>query len=354
MGVMTKSGHPETLSEIRYPRPLRPGDVIGITAPSSGVAERLAPRLHFCVHWLEQLGYQVVVGECLFGGGVTSAPASARADELTAMLIDQRIRAVVPPWGGELAIDLLPLLDFDVIAAAEPTWFVGYSDISTLLTPLTMLTGIATLHSPNLMDTPLRVPDGHRHWLDFATSAAGVVLVQTGVSAHAERWPDIAGDPEVREFELTGSRSWKVLGDRASVGASGRLIGGCLETMSMLTGTAFGDVPAFASRYADEGTIVYLEAAEVSAVVAARMLHNLRLAGWFDNANAVLLGRTNSPADASFSFVDAVWDALGLLSIPVLYDVDFGHVPPQLVLVNGALAEVSFDGTTGILTQHLA
>lgn len=68
------------------------------------------------------------------------------------MLTDPRMRAGVPPWGGEGALELLSLLDFDAIGAAEPTWLVGYSDTSTLMLPLTLRTGVATLHAPNLMD----------------------------------------------------------------------------------------------------------------------------------------------------------------------------------------------------------
>src|SRR5918994_957781 len=89
------------------------------------------------------------------------------------MLTDPTIRAVVPPWGGELAIDLLPLLDVAAIGQAQPTWLVGYSDTSTLLLPLTLLTGTATLHAPGLMDTPFRVPSPLLHWLDVATAGAG-------------------------------------------------------------------------------------------------------------------------------------------------------------------------------------
>ena len=32
------------MSEILFPRPLQPGDTIGVTSPSSGVPERLRPR----------------------------------------------------------------------------------------------------------------------------------------------------------------------------------------------------------------------------------------------------------------------------------------------------------------------
>jgi len=50
----------------------------------------------------------------------TSAPAKERATELTAMLTDPTIRAVIPPWGGELAIDLLPHLDWARIGSCRP------------------------------------------------------------------------------------------------------------------------------------------------------------------------------------------------------------------------------------------
>ena len=95
----------------------------------------------------------------MHGDGLISAPAAQRAEELTRMLTDSGIRAVVPPWGRELAVELLPHLDMEAIASADPTWVVGYSDISTLLLPPTAMTGIATLHGQNLMETPYRVPD---------------------------------------------------------------------------------------------------------------------------------------------------------------------------------------------------
>src|SRR3954467_2205562 len=115
---------------LRFPSPLRQGDRIGVTAPSSGVKDLVRGRLDFAVSWLKQHGYDVVVGECMDGTGVVSAPAPDRARELTDMLLDPSIRAVIPPWGGETAIDLLPLLDWQSLGAADPTWFVGFSDIS--------------------------------------------------------------------------------------------------------------------------------------------------------------------------------------------------------------------------------
>jgi len=90
---------------IRYPVPLRRGDRIGVTSPSSGVPSDLHPRLDFCLEQLRRRGYEVVVGQCMDGTGPTSASGRERAEELTAMLTDPDIRAVVPPWGGELAVE---------------------------------------------------------------------------------------------------------------------------------------------------------------------------------------------------------------------------------------------------------
>src|SRR6478735_6776374 len=121
---------------MRFPRPLQSGDRIGVTAPSAGVAPALRSRLEVAVRSLESRGYDVVVGDCLGADGVVSAPKAERAAELTAMLADPSIRAVVPPWGGEMAIDLLDQLDWARLADAEPTWLVGFSDLTTVMVPL--------------------------------------------------------------------------------------------------------------------------------------------------------------------------------------------------------------------------
>jgi muramoyltetrapeptide carboxypeptidase LdcA involved in peptidoglycan recycling len=79
----------------------------------------------------------------------------------------------------------------------------------------------------------------------------------------------------------------------------------------------------------------------------------LRLAGWFDHANAVLVGRSAGPSSGHFSQHDALVHALGDLSIPVVYDLDLGHIPPQLAIVNGALAAIELAPAKATLVQHL-
>ncbi|WP_374457984.1 S66 peptidase family protein [Nocardioides sp.] len=333
---------------LRFPPPLRPGDRIGVTSPSAGVAGDAAKRIEFCVDWLRNRGYDVVVGECMDGTGLTAGPAQQRADELTRMLADPDIHCVLPPWGGETAIDMVDLMDWDALAAAEPTWLVGFSDLSTLLVPITTRLGWATVHGDNLADTPYSVPDGLLHWLDLVSGAGPFTQRDSGVITD---WWRFEEDPRATEWKHVGTGSWELEGG-GSLDVSGRLIGGCVETIANLAGTAYGDVRAWAEAL-DEPTIVYVEACEEHAVNICRYLHALRLAGWFERAVAVLVGRTGAPDHPDLTQQGAVLDALGRLDLPVVWDLEIGHVPPHLPLVNGALARVVVDGDTHEVTQTL-
>jgi muramoyltetrapeptide carboxypeptidase LdcA involved in peptidoglycan recycling len=134
---------------------------------------------------------------------------------------------------------------------------------------------------------------------------------------------------------------------------TGRLVGGCIETMCNLAGTPYGDVAAFARDHAPEGLLVYVEAAEDDAATICRNLHGMRLAGFFTGANAVLVGRTSAPAIPTLTQHEAVLDALGLLGVPIVADVECGHVAPFLPLVNGALARVTHATRLSRVTQSL-
>ena len=341
---------------IRFPAPLQPGDRIGVTSPSSGVAAPLRGRLDFAVGWLQERGYEVVVGRCMDGASHISAPAADRACELTEFLLDPTIRAVIPPWGGETAIDLLPLLDWEKIGAAEPTWFVGFSDISTLITPLTLLTGVATLHGTNLMDTPYRVPPPLLSWLEIASLPRGSTFRQASPGVHrVGAWDDWTVDPQVSEHTYDGVGAWVRLdAGTGDVDVTGRLVGGCIETMCNLAGTPFGDVAAFGRTHAPEGLIVYVEAAEDDALTICRNLHGMRLAGFFAGARAVMVGRTSAPDAPTLTQHEAVLDALGGLGVPIVADVECGHVPPYLPLVNGALGRLVHGAAGSWLEQTLA
>jgi muramoyltetrapeptide carboxypeptidase len=334
----------------RFPRPLVPGDRIAVTSPSSGVGPDLQPRLEVALQSLRDRGFEVVVGECMSAEQVRSGPKAQRAAELVDFLCDPTVAAVVPPWGGELAIDLLDQLDWERLAAAEPAWLVGWSDICTLMVPLTLRLDWATLHGWNLMDTPFVSPPGLSHWCDLAASTGDVVQRSPGRTR--DGWGDYRETPEISTFPLDRATDWVVLGG-GDVEVSGRLIGGCLEVLAPLAGTPYADVPAYGRAHADEGLLVYLEVSEFGAYDAGRIFHGLRYAGWFEHASAVLVGRTPAEDRPDLTQLQAVEDALGDLGIPVIAEMDIGHTQPFLPLVNGASARVVVGDGVRELTQTL-
>jgi len=184
---------------IRYPRPLVPGDLVGVATPSSGVPASLHDRLDAALEAVAAHGFRTRVGELARVDGVTSGPPEDRAAELTEMMTDPSVRAVIPPWGGDLAVDLLDRLDFETLAV-DPTWLIGYSDLSTLMTPLTLATGVATLHGANLMDTPYELPVEFSSWVDVVTALAGATLVQSAAPRRRIRpWGPWATEPRTRD-----------------------------------------------------------------------------------------------------------------------------------------------------------
>ena len=315
---------------VKFPAPLRSGDRVGVTSPSKGVEHRERDRLEQAVRAVRDRGYDVVIGECMDGTAHTSAPAEERAAELMAMLTDPRIRAVVPPRGGETAIDLLPLLDWASVAAADPTWFVGFSDISTLLLPMTLRTGIATLHTNNLMNTPYKL---------------------AGQDGRVLTWPDIIAFSRGTSFTQGGR--WVRLDGDGPADVTGRLVGGCIEAVRHLAGTPHGDVARFARQHAPEGLIVYLEAAGDDAFSVCRSLHGMRLAGFFAEVKAILVASTLAPDSPTLSQEQAVVDALARVGVPIIAGVGCGHVPPYVPMVNGALGHLRFGTGPATLTQSL-
>jgi len=101
------------------------------TAPSSGVARPAIARLEVVLSHVRSQGYCVIEGECLRGQNKdASAPPTQRAHELMRFLTDPAVSAIIPPWGGELAIELLRPIDFEALRSVSPKWLLGYSDLS--------------------------------------------------------------------------------------------------------------------------------------------------------------------------------------------------------------------------------
>src|SRR5882672_10099434 len=113
------------------PPVLRTGDKVGIVAPASNIKRELLER---GCEGLRHLGYEPLYSDSIlerdlyFAGSV-----GRRARELEAMFEREDVRAIICARGGYGSNYLLNALDLLKIAA-YPKIFVGYSDLTSLLT----------------------------------------------------------------------------------------------------------------------------------------------------------------------------------------------------------------------------
>jgi muramoyltetrapeptide carboxypeptidase LdcA involved in peptidoglycan recycling len=334
-------------ARIRFPPPLGPGAHITVTAPSSPVPPALERRLDLVVGELNARGWVVRESRVRESEPV---PRADRLDAWMAALLDDGCDAVLPPWGGDEAIELLEGMDFARLSTVRPKWILGYSDVSTLLLPLLLRAGWASAHGPNLMDlVPAQRDPLSARTLDWLSGAQP--LTQHASSHFQTAFVDWARHPGAA-FQLDQPTHVATLDGRA-LRARGRLIGGCIDTLMSLVGTPFGDVPAFLRAHRDDGVIVFLENCDLHPQALLRALMHLRLAGWFDGASAVLVGRTQAKETSAQAQASLLRRVLGATGIPVAHGLDIGHQPPQWTLVQGALASVEIDDGEAVIHQAL-
>lgn len=337
---------------IHYPIALQHGQTIGVTAPSSGVSTELHDFVHQSKKQFEHRGYKVEIGETVWTQfKAASATKEKRAAELNAMLQNPSIHAVVPPWGGEILQEILPLVEWERI---KPKWVLGYSDTSTLLFAMTLKTGIATAHGTNLVD--LRSDEWDvttRKFLDVLSSDEGETIYQTSSSSYQSNW-EHNKQPDPYVFSLNTVTKWDTVG-KSAVEMKGRLLGGCMDTIRHLIGTPYGNVDEFQQTYLNNEPIVwYLENCEMSATDFQRTLLQMHQSGWFRNAAGIVFGRTSAGHEVGgFTTLDALERLAEATGLPIVYNADIGHVPPQWTFVNGAYAELKVSGGKGEMAMSL-
>ena len=333
---------------IRYPF-LEKGTRVGVTAPSSGVKPEMHGLLKDAIKSMEKKGFKVVCGDTPWNQRkASSAPARIRADEFNSMMEDDRIGLIIPPWGGELLMEIFEYIDFDKIIEK---WVMGYSDTSLLLLAITLRTGIATAHGTNLIDLRGEISDETTEkWREVLTTKTNESVLQHSSTMYQREWDFENPTPHI--FHLNEKTYWKST-QSGKVQMKGRLLGGCVDTVRHIVGTPYGDVQGFRETHIKGDPIIwFLENCDLSTTDLRRSLVQMKLAGWFEGCSGILFGRSaaNEPVD-DYEVEDVYNQLSEELKIPVVYDIDCGHVPPQITFVNGSYSEVEVENGRGSVLQ---
>ena len=261
--------------------------------------------------------------------------------------------------------EILPYVDFDRIAKADPKWFMGYSDNTNLTFLLNTLCDTASIYSVcapkfngnmrhKCVDDAFEVLCGSRSSVsnyDFwykeiptMQEAADTQSLNTG------DYEKVTNEKTGDEFYVVPYRQYIYSGSSKASDASfsGRLIGGCLDCLINLIGTKFDKAADFASRYKDDGIIWFLDSCDLSVMSMRRALWQMENAGWFENVKGFLIGRPLhfDETFGDFDHYDAFLGILGKYNVPIIMDMDIGHQFPQMPIISGAYGNVTASGNS--------
>ncbi len=293
------------------PRRLEKGDVIGLATPGSPISEE---QLNNAIATLEGLGYQTYYKPSVLSEyGYFAGTDEERAAELMHLFNNKDVDAIMCVRGGYGSIRILDLLDYDQIQK-NPKIFIGYSDITALLTSIYERTGLVCFHGP------LGISDFN----DYTLKSFNRVLVNP---RKRYKYPYLREEntdenPEFDFYTITEGS------------AEGELIGGNLSVLASMAGSKF--------ETDFENKIVFLEEIEEKTYRVDRMLTQLVQATNIRKANGIVLGvfyKCNINDKPTLTLKQAISDILIPLKIPVAYGFPFGHIKTKMTLPIGINAK---------------
>lgn len=338
---------------MKYPHLLE-HHTIGITPVSNGVFSEAEEMFTTTFRRMKERGFDVVVNENIWGQEKARAcSAVERAAGLMEMNEREDVDLIMPPWGGHLAVEILEHVDMTKL---EPKWIGGYSDVSTVLLAITLSTGIATANMPNIVDLRGEYMDSVTAlWLSVLGTPAGEAITQIASEQYQLEWDH--EHPTEIVFHLTEQTEWQAMSNQgvavSTLAIEGRLLGGCIDVIRSLIGTEYGNIEDFRRQHTKmEPVLWYFDVSELDTVDLKRVLVQMKYAGWFDDCAGLVFGRVGKPDIKEDYFYKNVYDEMvALLNVPIMYNVDIGHRPPQMTIVNGCYAQFELEHGKGRLIQ---
>ena len=285
---------------------LKPGDTLGIIAPSSPFSREAFEK---GIAIIRGMGFEICLADGLFEQqGYLAGEDDMRAAGLQQMFVDDGIQGIVCARGGYGALRLLARLDYAAISG-HPKPFVGFSDTTALHQALLNKAGLVTFHGPMICSLGR----------DKAISRAALEKVLTG------KGPMAISAKENRSL-------------RKGI-AEGVLVGGNLATLCHLLATPFAQPLA--------GKILLLEEVNEAPYRIDRMLTHMKMAGCFRGLAGVMVGQFEDCGPPG-EIEDILLDCFDDTGLPVSAGFAVGHGRCNETVALGIRARL--DATTGVLT----
>lgn len=309
-----------------FPKPLAPGDTVGLVAPSSAPVDPRA--IDQSAAMLEKMGFKVRLGRNIRKRwGFLAGHDRERAGDIMEMFTNRSVNGIVCLRGGYGAARILPLLDYAVIRR-NPKLLVGFSDITNLHCALLKFSNLVSFQGPMTAHQLVK-----KDYPKFSRDSWWRAVTQSDVSGNI-----------CKGYPLKTVRTLR----RGK--AAGPLIGGNLTVLTHLIGTPFE--PSFRK------CILLLEDVDELPYRIDRMLTHLLNAGRLQQVAGVAVGvckncedpRAARSREYRQTLDDVLRDRLGGLKVPVVAGLPFGHGDYNATLPIGAHAILDANAGDLILT----
>lgn len=301
---------------------------IGVFAPSSGLGDRIE-KLNTTLDFFENLGYNVKITDSTFNDSVVSGTPEIRVKEFEELLLDDDIDIIFCACGGEFAIEIASLLNFDLVKD-YPKYIVGFSD-STLLTYLvTTNSDVASITSYNFINVYRVIKD--KSLDDLLKVLDGKLITQEMFNMY---------EKEKIEDKMMVDTKNEYFSNRRNINISGRIIGGTIEVLSEIIGMPYDKTNTFLNKYKSDGIIWYFDICEMNSNDFYRALVRMNQLNYFDDVKLVLISKMSKWCEEKdITFEESLTKVFG--DIPIIRNVDIGHLYPKITIVNGSIANVVF------------
>lgn len=348
--------------KFQQPSPLKPGDKVAIISPSSGmpfvfawVYEQGIERLR-TIFQLEPIEFPTARQSPEY----LSQNPQARAGDINRAFADSSIKAIIATIGGNDQVRVLPYLDKELLLA-NPKIFMGYSDNTNLHLFFWNL-GIISYYGGAVM-TQFAMGGGMQDYTiqsirkALFDSSIGEIQAALEYSDANLDWSDKENLSKKRPTYPSKGWIWHNWNNES---ITGRLWGGCLEVL---------DFHLSVKRYLPDferlnDTILFIETSEEMPTdgFVYRFMAALGELGLLKKFKAVLVAYPKAqfcdkqPPGGREAYIlqqqEAIKTALNdyKADTPVIFNMNFGHTDPQIIIPNGGL--ISIDGIKKTIRFH--
>lgn len=272
------------------PKRLNKGDTIGIVAPAWAFEPESFKE---GVDKLKSLGFEVKYDRSIFSKYWSMAGYDKqRAVQINRMFADEKVKAIFCAAAGYGSIRTLPYLDGKVIRN-NPKIFVGYSDITILLSYLYEESRMIVFHGPVVSDEIYE----------------GMNSITLDYLLHA-----------LMQIRPIGELQFHTLKSLRQGQTTGILVGGNMSLIVNAIGTPY--------EIDTDNKILFLEDMGEDLEVIDSYLMQLKLAGKLSRVKGLVFGRMIECVDESgqkYKIQDILKDILSDIKVPIIYGFPSGH-----------------------------